>query len=287
MIPRLLTASSVTATLLAMSALARADDVVHLKNGGFIRGIVMEEQPDKGVTIRLADGTVRSVPANDLGSVDHEQARPPAPGRVSAPPPGGAQEEPPSHTPTAYVTLQSGNPAVTLDEIRTEGAYGGAYATASGYGSVTLVGSSWRTKCTVPCDERLSLNARYRIGGEGVQPSSAFVLPKTQTPLVLHVDAGSQAAYGWGQVLTWVGVAGVAVGASFLVAGAVVGSGALHDCSTLNLSYHGAEVAFPVGGLLLIPGIILWATNGTHVTTQDRRSLARAGQHLAPQGLTF
>ena len=285
MIQRLLTAFSVTVTLLASSALARADDVVHLKNGGFIRGIVMEEQPDKGVTIRLADGTVRSVPAGDLSSVDYEHARPPSPG--PAPSPAPAQEEPPSHTPTAYVTLQSGNPAVTLDEILSEGAYGGGYATPTGYGSVTLVGSSWRTKCTVPCEDRLSLNARYRIGGEGVQPSSTFVLPQTKTPLVLHVDAGSLAANRWGRVLTLFGIVGVALGGTLLGAGALVGRGAYHDHSTSTACYHGAEVALPAGGLLLIPGIILWATNGTHVTTQDGRSLAKAGPHLAPQGLTF
>jgi hypothetical protein len=45
------------------------DDTVHLRNGGRVRGVVLEESPTLGVRIRLPDGTTRSLEAGEVDYV--------------------------------------------------------------------------------------------------------------------------------------------------------------------------------------------------------------------------
>jgi hypothetical protein len=77
--------------VLAVPAIAHAgdsDDTVILKNGGRVRGTVLVEDPGKGVTIKLADGTTRTVPAADVKNVQYgAPAAAPAP---AAPAPAAA-----------------------------------------------------------------------------------------------------------------------------------------------------------------------------------------------------
>jgi hypothetical protein len=70
-------------------ALAAAG-VVHLKNGGWVEGDVMEVVPDQHVTIRLRDNSVREIA---WGQVDHIE-KSPAPNSVAPVPP--APEPPPA-----------------------------------------------------------------------------------------------------------------------------------------------------------------------------------------------
>lgn len=93
------------ALVLAVPAIAHAgdsDDTVFLKNGGRVRGTVLVEDPGKGVTIKLADGTTRTVPAADVKNVQYgapPSAPAPAPASAGAPvavappPPGMAPPE--------------------------------------------------------------------------------------------------------------------------------------------------------------------------------------------------
>ena len=85
---------------LASPAWATGDDMVLLKSGGRVRGTVVVEDPGKGVRIRLADGTIRDIPASEVQSVVYESAPAPA-----APPPAVA---PPGVPP---VVLQVAPPA--------------------------------------------------------------------------------------------------------------------------------------------------------------------------------
>ncbi len=68
------------------------DDVVVLAGGGRVRGTVVEEDPRKGVRIRLLDGTMRSVSAAQVVEVRYgaTQATATAPAPVAAPPPAPA-----------------------------------------------------------------------------------------------------------------------------------------------------------------------------------------------------
>jgi hypothetical protein len=75
-----------TLVLAAGPALAGdADDVVFLDNGGRLRGVVVEEGP-ASVTIKLADGTIRSLARARVRQIAYGPAAPPtAPAAPAAP----------------------------------------------------------------------------------------------------------------------------------------------------------------------------------------------------------
>ncbi|HVY46962.1 MAG TPA: hypothetical protein VHB21_13835 [Minicystis sp.] len=79
-------------------------DTVLLKNGGRLRGSVMEDDPNKGVSIQLLDGTVRRVPRSDVAEVRYAGAAPKMAAPSNMPGPGGAPAAappPPSPGPAA------------------------------------------------------------------------------------------------------------------------------------------------------------------------------------------
>jgi len=47
-------------------------DVVYLKNGDVVKGIIIENTPDLDLKIRIADGTVVSIPQIDIGKITKE-----------------------------------------------------------------------------------------------------------------------------------------------------------------------------------------------------------------------
>ena len=58
------TAFAFAVAIVASSGLAHADDVVYLKNGGRLRGVVMEEQPGQGDSLLLTAKHRVATPAN-------------------------------------------------------------------------------------------------------------------------------------------------------------------------------------------------------------------------------
>jgi hypothetical protein len=272
----------------ARVALADGDDVVLLKNGGRVRGTVMEESPDKGVRIKLLDGAIRVVAA-EVQSVSYgsggAQAPPseaqsaPAPSQPAAPPP--PQPTTPQSPPLApesteagvLVTLQSDNPSVTLDEVLSRAAY-------SGY-RVSLSGSEWRTVCRIPCGKRLDPNSTYVIHGDGVPASRDFGLGG-KDPVTLKVKPGDMGRQLSGIVMLSLGLPTAIVGAILFPVFAVDGN-------------SGWTIA---GGVMLGAGLLLSIAGGgeisrgaTRVTTDDNRQLARQKPspviRLTPQGLVF
>ncbi len=67
------------------------DDIVHLANGGRVRGTVFDEDPVKGVTVKLLDGTTRTIPMAEVARVQYgPAAAAAAPAPAPAPPPAPA-----------------------------------------------------------------------------------------------------------------------------------------------------------------------------------------------------
>ncbi|HEX3853130.1 MAG TPA: hypothetical protein VHW01_19340, partial [Polyangiaceae bacterium] len=96
--PLLKTVTALTTALLLLLLLpvvAHADDtddVVMLTNGGRLRGVVIEEDPQKGVRIELPDGTFRSLKPTEVREVRYHaesptQPAPAAPAPAPAPAP--------------------------------------------------------------------------------------------------------------------------------------------------------------------------------------------------------
>lgn len=78
---RILAAATVAAGLLiaAPARAGEAEDTVFLVNGGRVRGTVMEEDPAKGVAVKLPDGSVRRIAPADVKRVQYgaEAPKPP------------------------------------------------------------------------------------------------------------------------------------------------------------------------------------------------------------------
>lgn len=103
-----------------MPAIAHAgdnDDTVFLKNGGRIRGTVLVEDPGKGVTIKLADGTSRTLAPAEVKNVEYggaaaAPAAAPTPAPVaSAPAPAPAAAAPAPAAPAPAALPISATPA--------------------------------------------------------------------------------------------------------------------------------------------------------------------------------
>lgn len=91
-------------TLLVAVWLAQASaplDTVFLTNGGRLRGTILEDDPARGVTLQMIDGTLRSLPRSEVSRVLYAQD-PPAP-REPAPssPATGASPHPQAPPPAA------------------------------------------------------------------------------------------------------------------------------------------------------------------------------------------
>ncbi len=80
------TAVAVCVLLAAHRAYAD-DDIVFLKSGGRVRGVIVVEDPKTGVRIKLADGTIRSVAHAEVDHVQYAGAAAPeaTPGPAAAP----------------------------------------------------------------------------------------------------------------------------------------------------------------------------------------------------------
>jgi hypothetical protein len=78
----------------------------------------------------------------------------------------------------------------------------------------------------------------------------------------------------------------VVPGAAFLAVG-IVETETKSDPTVARPATQIGAGMLVAGGVLLIPGIVLWAANGTSVTTQDGRRLAKSGPRFTPSGLVF
>jgi hypothetical protein len=151
------------------SAVAPAgDDVVHLKDGGMIRGTVLEILPNDHVTVQLANGQTAMIEWSHVAHV--EQRGRPAPAPAAAAPKR-----------TAFVHIES------EQQVRLEAVLGR---------------KDFRFVCTSPCDMEVDLDASYQIAGDGVRASRQFQLSAQQGQKVLiEVDPASKAGFVWGIVI--------------------------------------------------------------------------------------
>lgn len=74
----------VVVCLLGCVATAAADATVHLKNGGRVRGELMEVVPEQSASVMLRDGSVRRIGWADIARIDDDVGGAPAPATVAA-----------------------------------------------------------------------------------------------------------------------------------------------------------------------------------------------------------
>lgn len=137
----------------------------------------------------------------------------------------------------------------------------------------------WDSVCAAPCDQAVPIRGRYRIGGSGVRPSSAFSLHATDGQrVVLHAETGSSAGLTGGLVMLSAGTLAAVFGGLVLIA-AASGVGSEHDRESAPLIG-----GLFVGGGLATAGGGLWLTL-TNASTSVSQGPSRIDERPPPRGM--
>lgn len=217
----------------AQSAPATAGDVIHLKNGGQVRGTIVDVIPGSHARIQLATGEIATIPWSDVASVE-SAARQSAPGAPAAPAPT-APTAPAPTAPTAQKLVHIEASRVVALERQSDNA------------------KVWVVVCSSPCDRHVPASGTYRIAGSGVRASRAFVIDAgTGDRVYIDVDAGSKGWFVGGIVLTSVG-GGAAIIGLILALVATDSHITGHDSlATAGLTTAGLGVLGTVAGIVAI-----------------------------------
>lgn len=215
-------------------ALASAgSDVVHLRNGGIVRGTIVELLPNDHATVLLSTGQSAIIAWSGIERIERgalqEAAPPPVP--PPATPPTFAAETPARRGPVVVVHIQSAH-TVTLERR------GGLGADA---------------QCASPCDREMPLDDSYRVVGDGINASPWFNLEgRPGERIVLTVSPGRKAAFYAGGIIASGGAVVSLVGLTSLAAGA--------NPRSPGLAASGRRGAELVGGLLTAGGVGMMVT---------------------------
>jgi hypothetical protein len=179
----------------AWAPAAGAEDVVVLKDGGAVRGTVMEVLPNDHVSVKLADGRTAIIAWSVVHHIE-QAAKPAAPATPATP-------TPPQVTPKAP---EPATPAIS----------GSVHVQMEGDGDAVLEqdhGGAWAVVCSGACNRDLPLDVAYRIMGSGVKNSGAFRLQgKPGDHIVLHLSTASPAAFSGGVTMALVGGLAATIG---------------------------------------------------------------------------
>lgn len=228
-----LSLAAVSIPAAAQSAVADASltDAVELKNGGYLRGLIVEIDPASHVSIRLSDGQVRRIPVAEIESADRDGKPIALNGAAQAPatpaPPASAAATAPN-VPPATPAAPAAPAATTQNELdailaKIPGPRVHIEAEASRTAFLErLIGEpdddavGYHLVCKLPC--RIDLPAadlqRYRIANLRLQPTDWFHLPQHNARL--HADLASDMYPIWERSMLIGGFVFGAIGGSFL-----------------------------------------------------------------------
>jgi hypothetical protein len=179
---------------------AAVADAVELKNGGYLRGLIVEVEPGSHLSLRLANGEVRRIPVSEIESADHAgkpvnlgvaPAAPSASPDAATPGPGAAAVAPLAPAAASAAAPAPVTPQGTSELDRILMAIPGPrvklefHANRTSYlerriGDPDDNAVAYHLVCKLPC--QLALPAAdavpYRIGDLRLQPTEWFQLPK-------------------------------------------------------------------------------------------------------------
>lgn len=240
-------------------------DAVYLKDGGMIRGTIVEVIPGNHASVQLADGRIATIRWDMVDHIDRGTgAKAPVPTTTTPAPLPTAGTPPPG---VAMVTVHIDADA---DVILEQQVAGGRWA-----------GGEWRDVCQAPCDMSLPTNTMYRVGGPGVRSSRPFSIEGRDGKAVLEVHGASSGAFVGGIVLISLGPLAIIVGAGVALAGAfensVSCSGIYSTCSSNSGDglVAGGLVTMGIGLAATIIGGVLIGTNSKTKVQQPLISMAK------------
>lgn len=230
-------------------------DVIYMKNGGILRGTIIDAIPNSQARIQLATGEIATVPWQEIARIEHAETTRPAP---PLPPPGSQPLPPqPAASPSAMVWVHLDGP----EDARLEQYKG-----------------DWVTACSAPCDVQLPVSSDYRIEGGGIRPSTVFQLTGNQGDHVtVTVNAGSTGWFVAGIVLTPIGGLVALVGGLVGLAGSIAASSPTADLSNARSVAASGWTAFAIGAAALIGGVLLIVNNAKTTATQSLSAPPQTG----------
>lgn len=246
----------VRAQVQAQASEAAVSDAVELKNGGYLRGLIVEVEPGSHLSLRLPSGEVRRIPIAEIEAADHggkpvnlgpaPSAAPPgaAPGAVaplvpSAAPPAAPAASAPPQGPSELdgILLAIPGPRVKLEFHANKPAY--LERLIGDASDDSLVG--YHLVCKLPC--RIELPAadpvQYRVGNLRLEPTNWFMLPKYNARV--KADLASDMWPVWTRAMLVGGVLFGAVGGSMYGINEATGKKEwAHDTGIVLMSVSGA-----------------------------------------------
>jgi len=212
-------------------------DVVTVRGGVPVRGIATDSPSEATVHVRLVNGDVETIPKSEIARIEH--------GRPCTPPAPTTDRSP------VFVYVESPDP-VEL-QVRSHG--------------------EWARVCASPCDVRVLAGRRYRIAGDGVQPSPVVPLTGKGDYVELDVDPRSRSAHVTGVVLTSLGGPMMLVGIVGVMIAFVDAAG--------GGSPAGSDTLAAAGGALFFFGVAT-LTAGLTVLLSNRHTKVDAHEAVAP-----
>lgn len=261
------------------------EDIVNLKNGGMVRGKILELVPDESVTIEsAATGEKRTYPWSDVAGVERgdQAGGPPA---VEAPPPARPRGQ------QFHIELTRDAP-VQLFEIVGETV---ATGVVSGGGTAIIHGITYRPVCRAPCDQPVdgSAGQPFFFGGDGITGSKRFTLTEHGGDVIAKVRPGRRGLRVGGMITLSLGLSTSLIGA-ILFPIANIGNDPQYDMNGLPIpgteprpNYLPATLVL-VGGLALLGGGIAMFVLGRTKFSLESRGIGlgkRARLHVGA-GLT-
>src|ERR1019366_7133309 len=165
-------------------------DVIYMKNGGILRGTIIDAIPDAQARIQLATGEIATVPWQAIDRIEHGSSAP-RPGAPLPPlPQQGGPTAPPPPPPRVL-------PPSAMVWVHVEGADGARLEVDR------ASDGTWETACRAPCDVQVPVSADYRVAGQTLKQSGVFRVRGQQGDHVtVTVNGGSKVWLGVGVVIT-------------------------------------------------------------------------------------
>jgi hypothetical protein len=187
---------------------ASGDDEVVLKNGGFVRGEVVELLPNDRVVI-IVDGTTerRTIAWSEIERVERGGSTTIP---TALPQPEPQPEQPQSGAPRLHLDVHGGK-TVRLYEIGSEISANGTYG--------SMYGIQYRVVCESPCGRVIdgTRGQDFFLGRDTMTASRRFTLAQHSGDVTLDVKPGSKALRLTGSIFVGLGIGLTIAGIIFVI----------------------------------------------------------------------
>lgn len=250
-------ATPARAESLAPSAASAAPDVVLLKNGGMLRGTIVELVPDQTVSLLLPTGETRTYSMEEVAFAGPAQAAPWNRPSESPAPTAPEEKKPESEKPEPFITVHAEKARlnVTSKEPNLTVHLKSGTATTSVNLTRTIRSDAYTPICTAPCEASLPVGT-HELGVSAPGDSVTAVEKPVEItgPGTLEASYASKAGARVGGVIIM--LAGGGAGTALILSG---------DADSYSSSNLHAGIAVVAGSALV--GTLLLGTSDTATVT--------------------